>query len=762
MGVRQNIKNSIAQAVIGGKNFSLKQKNGYDIYRNDFDTVNIQNDVSIKDLLVDNSVEQVNFKGKVFNRKVDGVQVVYNRESGVLELISTITGSAIYDPLTKRITYSVTLGNVSSWSYQSINQRTAEDTGEISVSSGSTSEGAVLGIPQDGVWNVTFKGYNASGDLKATAGTTLTVASPVPPAEEVYNSSGFKRNIFGSQSLGVIGDPLPLTLEANYNGNVYRWACEFGIIDIPVNQQFNGVAIESAAAGGQHKSIDPETGVDANDLYHDYQDGFYYTTASVINPSQVGKSKYKGYPHGRVWQYAAGEGTNWHVYHKRVTDPDDIGWKHHWNEPEFWNLPQLWNEPYIDEYGAERKTAKVGLLYGCMNEADNTFLGTYNGMTVKDGNGVVSDADNLYAHHSYSAWNQGAWGVGGPTPIVGFWERVGNDLLITPSSPFAWNDGRHYSLPLGLAGLRAWCALGVPVLDGDTSPGSVYDWVKTYYNTPEPPEPPPASYYRANGLYYGYTHNADLIVSNGDQIQIAQTMSAVVPERRSSSGSIIFEPERPGETFNLGVDAIEIQISSTYPYSGYETDGAIYTIQIGPNTTQGATALSGSQSSFNSLYYEPGQAVTSKVANYQISWDLTAGTVTVQGLNDLGLQIRIYRAPVPPAPVRSPAFNEWVRLDTNYPHPDVAGSLNYDTQAQAHHRIPGWFAATEGQQREMASTITEADIGLSWRAYKQTPEERIYDGWYSIMSQTVRRQWPASGDNYTATRRVRRAWPSYM
>jgi hypothetical protein len=178
MGVRQNIKNSVAQAAVGGRSFSLKQKNGSNIYRDDLDTVNIQNDVSIKDQLVDNSVEQINFKGKVFNREVNNAQIVYNREPGALEAISTITGSAVYTPLTKKITYSVTLENVSYWSYQSVNQTTAEDTGEITVSSGTAAESGLLGAAQDGVWNVTFKGFNSSGTHRSTFTTTVTVATP--------------------------------------------------------------------------------------------------------------------------------------------------------------------------------------------------------------------------------------------------------------------------------------------------------------------------------------------------------------------------------------------------------------------------------------------------------------------------------------------------------------------------------------------------------------------------------------------------------
>lgn len=770
MSIKENIKNSVANAVVGKQSLSLRQKNGIDIYDNDNDSVNVQNDVSIKDELVDNSVEEVHFKGKHFDRRVDDGQVAYDRTEVPA---GTITGAATYDSSTQKVTYSVTLTYIYSWSYQAINQTTGADTGEIAVTSGNTAESGVLGAAQDGVWNVTFRGYNASGELESTAEATVTVATPVPPAEEVYQSSGFTMKSVNSEIgwLGDMGTPRPITLEAEINGNKYRWAIEMSVIDVDANSSnFAGLRLESTAADSQHQSVDPETG-------EPFTDGSgMWTTGAILNTALIGRHSYRygiGTGSGYTYQYFQPTTTYGRDYFARVMDPDDIGWKHHWHEPEFWKLPQLWNEPYTNSYGQERKTAKFGIIYGPMNISDYPAT-LYNGMTTVR-NGIVEDYDNLYTNHSRANWDASSSTIASRVcPVVGFWERVGDDLLITPSTSFAWDDGRLFSLRLGLAGVHNWCALGVPVIDGETGPGTVYDWVKTYYNTPAPPEPPPESYYRYNfgpgrSENFKLQSSGDVIVHNGDQIQIVQTMNAVVPEQLYISGPDAGEvqyPPRPAETFELGVDAIELIFPFTFPDQWGTMIKRGYTIvEIGPNTTQGVTALSGSQASFNGVHRgDIGSNVPHEV-NYQISWDLSAGTVTIEGLDNLEMGIRIYRAPVPPGPARSPAFSSWAKLgsDDRYAHhPDVAGSLDYDSQAQQHHRIPGWFTASESERRELSSIITEGDHGLSWKAYKQTPEERINSGWSSSMEQAVRRTPGSTTDTYTASKTTRRAWPSFM
>jgi len=177
VSVRQNIKNSVATVVVGNRSLSLRRKNEINIYDFDNDSINVQNDVSIKNDLTDNSIDKIDFKGKHFSRRVDEGQVVYDRiPAPVIE--GVITGLATYDPLTKKVTYSVTLYIISSWSYQAINQTTGVDTGEIAVTSGNTAESGVLGVSEDGVWDVTFRGYNSSGVLESTAETTVTVATP--------------------------------------------------------------------------------------------------------------------------------------------------------------------------------------------------------------------------------------------------------------------------------------------------------------------------------------------------------------------------------------------------------------------------------------------------------------------------------------------------------------------------------------------------------------------------------------------------------
>lgn len=102
--------------------------------------------------------------------KLDGVTI--------WEKALDIVGTATFDSLTKRVTYSVELGKLASWSYRAVNQTTQVDTGEIAVSSGTTAESGVLSDEHNGVWDVTFKGFDSSGEHRSTFNTTVTVSIP--------------------------------------------------------------------------------------------------------------------------------------------------------------------------------------------------------------------------------------------------------------------------------------------------------------------------------------------------------------------------------------------------------------------------------------------------------------------------------------------------------------------------------------------------------------------------------------------------------
>lgn len=182
MGVRQNIRDSVAQAIISGKNFSLKQKNGYNIYRDNLDTVNIENDNSLRDSFKNNSTPEINFKGKVFNRRIDGDQVVYDRERGVRDIDPSllISGVATYDSSLRKITYTAVVGsNLNEWGFLALS-----DSGQILSqqnlpSSNPTYVSEVLTAMHEGTWNVTFQGFK-DGTQQSSFLTSVVVESYNP------------------------------------------------------------------------------------------------------------------------------------------------------------------------------------------------------------------------------------------------------------------------------------------------------------------------------------------------------------------------------------------------------------------------------------------------------------------------------------------------------------------------------------------------------------------------------------------------------
>lgn len=90
-----------------------------------------------------------------------------------------LSATAVYDPITKEVTYAVTMGqSLTSWSYQGIRQEDNADTGEVFITNGDLSiDSGVLGVAQDGTWTVTFKAFK-DGVEKANTQVTVTVATP--------------------------------------------------------------------------------------------------------------------------------------------------------------------------------------------------------------------------------------------------------------------------------------------------------------------------------------------------------------------------------------------------------------------------------------------------------------------------------------------------------------------------------------------------------------------------------------------------------
>lgn len=99
----------------------------------------------------------------------------------IWEKVITFTGTATYSPINKNVEYSISgdrVGEFTKWSYQAVRQGDGSDTGEVFVTGGAllTSSG-VLGVDQDGTWDVTFKGY-VDDTVRGTTTATVTVATP--------------------------------------------------------------------------------------------------------------------------------------------------------------------------------------------------------------------------------------------------------------------------------------------------------------------------------------------------------------------------------------------------------------------------------------------------------------------------------------------------------------------------------------------------------------------------------------------------------
>lgn len=98
----------------------------------------------------------------------------------IWEKVINLTGSATYDPITKEITYQISgdrIGNFTKWSIQAVRQSDSNDGGEVFITDGSTSYSGVVGVSEDGTWDVAFKGY-IGDNVRGTATSTVIVATP--------------------------------------------------------------------------------------------------------------------------------------------------------------------------------------------------------------------------------------------------------------------------------------------------------------------------------------------------------------------------------------------------------------------------------------------------------------------------------------------------------------------------------------------------------------------------------------------------------
>lgn len=89
---------------------------------------------------------------------------------------AAIDGTATYNPITKKIDISVTIGGgVTKWSYEAGKPGTAAQ--EVFVNSGTTASTGVLGVSDDGQWAVLLKSYIGSTQHESAI-KTVTVATP--------------------------------------------------------------------------------------------------------------------------------------------------------------------------------------------------------------------------------------------------------------------------------------------------------------------------------------------------------------------------------------------------------------------------------------------------------------------------------------------------------------------------------------------------------------------------------------------------------
>ena len=182
------------------------------------------------------------------------LEKLYLGSTLIWEKVINFTGTSEYDPITKRVTHTISgdrVNEFTKWSHQSVRRSDGLDTGEIFVESG-TSTYKVVGVPDDGTYDVTFKGY-VDGTVRGTTTATVTVATPfieitsvveltppapTPPTYQTVTFNVTPGNFGGGQyvgryyrettSSGTVGSLSPSN--AYVNGNRV-WYCGWAAID---------------------------------------------------------------------------------------------------------------------------------------------------------------------------------------------------------------------------------------------------------------------------------------------------------------------------------------------------------------------------------------------------------------------------------------------------------------------------------------------------------------------------------------------------
>lgn len=115
---------------------------------------------------------------RVYGYRDDVLKSESEDKSVTVELDVSISGTATYDPITRKITYVATLGSsLDSWGYGG----ERDEGGTVNVLDlpvdNTTDLSDTLTEAQDGTWTITFKGYKNNVE-RSTSEATVTVATP--------------------------------------------------------------------------------------------------------------------------------------------------------------------------------------------------------------------------------------------------------------------------------------------------------------------------------------------------------------------------------------------------------------------------------------------------------------------------------------------------------------------------------------------------------------------------------------------------------
>lgn len=179
-------------------------------------------------------------------RWVDGLGGNYDLEKLVIDGVTVwqkireITGTATYDPITRKVTYQITgdIAGFTKWSYQAIRQGDSYDTGEVvtNITSGPPEVNGtivlsnVLDVSDDGTWDVAFRGYEGN-TLRGESTTTATVATPFVEITSVVELTSAPAiavgDVLGMGVWGVENEPYDDDSDRDY----FRYVVLDGIFD---------------------------------------------------------------------------------------------------------------------------------------------------------------------------------------------------------------------------------------------------------------------------------------------------------------------------------------------------------------------------------------------------------------------------------------------------------------------------------------------------------------------------------------------------